>query len=550
MGRLSAHSKTRGLPPTPAATMTLLDFVGVLALTRILTELRVGLKPLVLAICRVLLSQSKLIKAKAADCLRSLTASSLRDVPKAAGYPILGILPQMCNQGLYTTTMTTLFDLAENCGLSRSSVGSIPIVYLRDPAVIRQVFFKNTDSITRFGQDSKGPFGINHRLIGSTVATADGEDWHRWRNGFLKAFNSPTALKRSHRGILRIAQRHAQRMVDRKSGDDLRKAMEAYALDSVWFMALGIDNVPESSGRELVSTLARYGEIVGSPSHLWRHALRNLLAGRPFREPDHVERAIRDDINAAVKTLLSRTLCDVDSDNSRSGLLTRLSTESGDSGGPPISDEVFGQARQIFALGHDPSALALFWAIFELSHHPEVIQELRKELRDWGCGGGHVSFDDLRTMPFLDAVVAELFRLHPPVTTTARRVTRPIAVETRNHDTVVLPQGTQLFSSVLLLHRDKQVWGESADEFRPARWLGVNINSVQNRCEYLPFLTGPRACPCSGFVLLQVKTMLAVLLSRADIEIPKSSEVERCIGGVLRPTRPVGYEVREVSVPL
>ncbi|KAM4065571.1 cytochrome p450 [Hirsutella rhossiliensis] len=509
--------------------MTPFDFVGVSTLSRILTELQVRLRPLVAATYRVLRSQSNLIRVHVSDCVNSLTASPLRNVPKAAGYPVLGILPQMCNQGLYTSTMTTLFELAQDCGLSCSSVGTIPIVYLRDPAIIRQVYAKNTDNITRFGQDGKGPFGINQRLIGYTAATADGEDWHRWRNGFLRDFNSPTALRDSHPGILRVAQRHAQKIIDGKSGHDLRKAMEAYALDTVWFIALGVDNVSDSAG-DLVSALARYGDIVGNPSHLWRHALRNFIAGKSFRVPDRVEQDIRDDIETAVINLLSRNL------------------GSGDSQRAPMTDDVLAQARQIFSLGHDASALALFWAIFELSRHPEVIHKLRRELRGKGCNADHVDFDTLRSMPYLDAVVTELFRLHPPISTTARRVTRPIIVETRDNDTVVLPRGTQLFSSVHLLHRDKQIWGETADDFRPERWLGVNTNSVQNRCEYLPFLAGPRACPSSGFVLLQVKMMLAVLLSRADIEIHNSSDVEKCIGGVIRPAKAVGYEVREVTL--
>lgn len=537
--------------------MTPFVFVGGSTLSNILSRLQARLRPLIAATYRVLLSQSSLVGDRvldcvkqsdcvkqASDCVRRLTASPLGNVPRAAGYPVLGILPQMCNQGLYTTTMTTLFELAQDCGMSCSSVGTIPIVYLRDPAIIRQVFAKNADSITRVGPDGKGPFSINHRMIGNTAATADGQDWHRWRNGFLRDFNNPAALKRSHRGILRIAQRHAQAIVDGRSGGDLLEAMQAYALDTVWLIALGIDNASESSA-ELVSVLARYGEIVGSPSHLWRHALRNMVAGKPFREPDRVEQDIRDDLDAAMKTLLSRNLQDADSGSGGSSLLQRLAAQSRSSQ-QPLTEDVLSQARQIFSLGHDPSALALFWAILALNRHPEVLQKLRRELCSKGCGRGDASYGALRSMPYLDAVVTELFRLHPPISTTARRVTHPIAVETRDHDTVVLPRGTQLFSSVYLLHRDRQVWGETADDFVPERWLGVNADSVRNRGEYLPFLAGPRACPSSGFVLLQVKTMLAVLLSRADIDIP--NDVERVIGGVIRPNKPVGYEVREVTV--
>lgn len=154
-------------------------------------------------------------------------------MPRARGYPLVGILPHMCNQGLYRATMTALFDLAEDCGLSRASVGPIPIVYVRDPAILRHLLARNADGITRFGPDARGPFNINQRLIGSTAATADGHDWHRWRSGLLRHFHRPAALRRAHPGLVRIVRRHVAALVGAGAGPDLRKAMEAYAVDSV-----------------------------------------------------------------------------------------------------------------------------------------------------------------------------------------------------------------------------------------------------------------------------------------------------------------------------
>ncbi|PHH86450.1 hypothetical protein CDD83_10242 [Cordyceps sp. RAO-2017] len=213
-----------------------------------------------------------------------------------------------------------------------------------------------------------------------------------------------------------------------------------------------------------------------------------------------------------------------------------------------IRDDVLAQARQVFSLGHEASALVLFWALYELSLHPDVVRRLRAELLQHGCDWNDVDFNALRSMPYLDAVVTELLRLHPPISTTARRVTEPVTVQTRDGQAVTLPRGTQLFCSLYHLHRDPQVWGPDADRFLPDRWLGTLPNAAQNRCEYLPFLTGARSCPSSGFVLLQMKLVLALLLSRAELSIPNASEVKKCFGGVIRPAGPVAYEVEEISI--
>ncbi|PHH86451.1 hypothetical protein CDD83_10243 [Cordyceps sp. RAO-2017] len=202
-----------------------------------------SLRPVLAAAYRLLLSHSSLLSLRASDLVGALAGSPFRQLPQAPGcWPLLGLLPQMCNDGLYSSTMATLFELAEACGLSASSVGTIPILYLRDPAVIRQVFVANADRVTRFGPDGRGPFGINQRLIGYTAATADGPDWHRWRRGFLRHYNGPAGLRNAFPALLRITRRHVQRMLDRRSGD-LRRAMEAYAIDSAWHLALGLDDM-------------------------------------------------------------------------------------------------------------------------------------------------------------------------------------------------------------------------------------------------------------------------------------------------------------------
>ena len=61
------------------------------------------------------------------------------------------------------------------------------------------------------------------------------------------------------------------------------------------------------------------------------------------------------------------------------------------------------------------------WALIELCRKPEKQQKLRDELSQFV--GTDPSFDQLSTgLPYLDAVVQEVLRLHPPVTETTRIV--------------------------------------------------------------------------------------------------------------------------------
>lgn len=471
----------------------------------------------------------------------------LSNVPLVPGYPILGILPSMCT-GLYSTTMTQLFEAAHDAGISRAYAGMVPIIYLRDPTVIRQVFVHNSDAITRFGADGTGPFNIMHRMTGNVTVTADGADWQRWRKGLLKGFSNSQTLKSAYDGIQGIARKHIEKMQAEKGGPDLLRSMEAYALDTVWYVTLGVNNISDCS-EELLSVMYRYVRTVGNVSHLWRHALRNLLSWKSFQEPDHVEQGIRDQIDSYLGKLLTRNSRNINPDtppesSDRDCFLRQVSKESGGYQGNPITDDVLVQARQVFSLGHEASTLILVWAMYELNFHPEVVAKLRDEFRERCCDYDNLDFDTVRTMPYLEAVVTELFRLHPPISTTARMSTRPITVVTRAGDSVTIPQHSQLFTSVHLLHHDKQVWGPDADEFNPERWLDCRGNVKQNLCEYLPFLAGPRGCPCAPFVSMQLKTML-VLLLKWEIHCPELSHIEKLIAGVVAPSAPIPYEVFE-----
>lgn len=65
--------------------------------------------------------------------------------------------------------------------------------------------------------------------------------------------------------------------------------------------------------------------------------------------------------------------------------------------------------------------VSLTWALIELAKQPALQDKLRKELQAFGMDAG---WDQLMgpQLPYLDAVVHETLRLHPPLTETTRVV--------------------------------------------------------------------------------------------------------------------------------
>lgn len=189
----------------------------------------------------------------------------------------------------------------------------------------------------------------------------------------------------------------------------------------------------------------------------------------------------------------------------------------------------------------------MYWGISELSAHPEVTRKLRIELHQIADTPDEMTYLGLTSLPYLDAIVTEILRIHPPISTTSRIVEEDIIISDRNNNDILIPKDAILLSSMYHLHHDKQVWGDDVAEFIPERWLGVSKNAFVNRCEYLPFLGGPRNCPSAGFVVLQLKVMLAVLFFDSNVDV-NNDLVEEIVGKVVQPSKATDYEVTRVKL--
>nr|CAD2190427.1 unnamed protein product [Meloidogyne enterolobii] len=120
----------------------------------------------------------------------------------------------------------------------------------------------------------------------------------------------------------------------------------------------------------------------------------------------------------------------------------------------------------------------------------------------------------------MDAVLKETLRLCP-VGDVNRR-----CEETTTLGDITIEKGTYVAADLFTLHRDKKVWGEDADEFKPEKWLlNENINTLTEH--YYPFGGGPRICIGMRLAMMDIKMVLVHLL--------RSFELERCFETLIKP---------------
>ena len=167
-----------------------------------------------------------------------------------------------------------------------------------------------------------------------------------------------------------------------------------------------------------------------------------------------------------------------------------------DDGGDRLSDsELRDQLVTLLLAGHETTATALAWALYEVGRDP--IQRARA--REAAAAG-----DDA----WLEAVAKESMRLHPVISMVVRTLMRPARVAG-----IDLPRGATVAASILVSHARPDSHPEP-EEFRPERFVGQS--PAPNT--WIPFGGGVRRCIGAGFSLMEAVAVLREVFTTYDVE--------------------------------
>ncbi|KAG1729371.1 cytochrome P450 [Suillus lakei] len=242
-----------------------------------------------------------------------------------------------------------------------------------------------------------------------------------------------------------------------------------------------------------------------------------------------------------------------DEEKSIIGLL--IKAESQDAELHMSEEEVVAQMKVLLLAGYETTSISLTWALIELSRHPDTQTRLREELLAFGADP---TYDQLKAnLPYLDGVVHEILRLHPPVPEFTRLaaaddvipLSEPVRTESGEMtDRISVAKGTLITISVGAINRSSAIWGPDAKEFKPDRWLtedGISgkAKEVQGHKHLLTFVDGPRTCLGKDFAIAEFKTVLSVLVKNFVFEMQDGpGTLVEVVRGILPRPRVVGED--------
>ncbi|XP_015697851.1 cytochrome P450 714C3-like [Oryza brachyantha] len=174
-------------------------------------------------------------------------------------------------------------------------------------------------------------------------------------------------------------------------------------------------------------------------------------------------------------------------------------------------DFIVGNCKTIYFGGHESTAVTAIWCLMLLATHPEWQERARAEAMEVCRGRTPLDGDALRRLKIVTMVIQETLQLYPPASMMMREA---LTDDVRLGD-VDVPRGTIVQVPRLMLHLDKDAWGADADEFRPERFAnGVAAAACRAAHMYVPFGHGPRTCIGQNLAMVELKVVLARLLSK------------------------------------
>ncbi|KAJ7587844.1 cytochrome P450 [Mycena floridula] len=457
--------------------------------------------------------------------------------------------------------------LYENWAAEYGSVFSMPWlmgghrVMIMDPKAIAHCFARGE---TVYTQPAASRATISS-LFGHGILTAEGDVHRRQRKSLNPSF-SPATI----RGITSMFYDAGYKSQVKAAWDlqldadtqdfiiiDVQKWMTSVALDSIGMGGFSHDFGTLTGKRPLIETaLESFGTNVGNRAPLSPlsfievvgHVFPVLLK-LPIGQGTLVRKlkASLDDVGTELVDRVRKEQDDVEGKQSgdRSVIGTLIKSAGTNTEMHLTQAEIQGQMVPIFmnntllVAGYVTTAASMTWALIELAKSQDKQAKLREELLS--LGPNDPTYDELSsptTLPYLDAIVHEILRFHPPVPETPRMCTQndilPLSAPITTRDrkvvsSVAIPKGTLIAIPIRAINTSEKFWGPDAKEFRPERWLESDSSvakDIQSYRHILTFISGPRECLGKTFALTEFKSVLSVMIRNFTFDLPDGPETK------------------------
>jgi len=429
------------------------------------------------------------------------TFSQAAKIPGPSPAPLLGWMPELLRFALQP--LKTLETLRNKYGdVVRLGYGDVPGVIVFSPEYNR-VVFRNPSAFYSYNLDFiPVPFPRDHAIarVMNSMPFLNGPKHADHRSYMLPYFHRNFIVKH-HDACVEVTRR---KISSWEIGGEikLRDEMEKLAMWLATKPILGLD--PEKEGEALGERLEESLKLMFSPfAILFPYNIPGFPFYRLLKSGEKLEQVVKD-------IIVTRKAKGVDGDDILSALI-RLHEEDP---ARMTANDLIGHTI-MFRGGYSPNGMALYWTLFLLSQHPEILKKVLNEL-DEVLGGKDPMPEHLEKLTLLDGALKETMRLIPAGVWTARYAMEPFELGPYQ-----LQKGTWVMLSAYVTHRIPEIFPEPY-KFKPERWQTIHPSSY----EFMSFSAGPRYCIGQSLAMMQLKIAMSMILQRYSLSLKSGTNVD------------------------
>ena len=132
-------------------------------------------------------------------------------------------------------------------------------------------------------------------------------------------------------------------------------------------------------------------------------------------------------------------------------------------------------------------------------------------------------------------------QLYPPVPVVFME-----AMEDMKFRDIQVPKGVNVWTLLVTLHQDSDIWGPNAHEFNPKGF----DNGASGACKfphvYMPFGVGPRTCLGQNFVMVELKILFALIVSNFSFSLSPKYRHSPTLRLVIEPDNGVNLLIKRL----
>ena len=400
-----------------------------------------------------------------------------------------------------------LDDCAKNYGdiFTMRLVGFPPLVFLSDPQAIKEIFAIDTKQF-----DAGRSNEILVSLLGSnSLVLLDGDRHKQQRKLLMPPFHGEK-VKSYGETICQITREVGNQWQPHQPFL-ASKVMQDVTLEVILQAVFGLREGERY--QQLKPLLASLLDLTGSPlrsSILFFPWLQQDLGGwSPWGKVVRQRRQVYHLLQAEIDERRSHQSSITGNDVLSLMLLAR------DEDGQAMSDpELKDELMTMLVAGHETTATVLAWALYWIHKLPAVKAKLLQELNDLADNTDAMA---IASLPYLTAVAHESLRIYPIVPIVFPRIAKQEVIINGQS----FPPETTLVPCIYLLHHREDLYPEPK-QFKPERFLARQFSAW----EFIPFGGGNRRCLGYALAMLEIKLVLATILTNFPLKLADEQPVK------------------------